>query len=93
MKQDAIEGAVYGAVIAGAAYTIVQAMGFSSTSLSVILYLFIVSTILVNVKSELATPIKPYLENLVIVAEGEEMKMRKLLTGEKYRVKGDVEKL
>jgi hypothetical protein len=93
MKQSAIEGAVYGAIIAGAAYIIVQVMGFSSTSLSVILYLFIVSTILVNVKSELATPIKPYLERLVIVAEGEEMKMRKLLTGEKYRVNGDVEKL
>ena len=93
MKQEAIEGAVYGAIIAGGCFVVVQVMGFSSRSLSVILYLFILSTVLVNVKSEISEPLKPYLERLVIVAEGEEMKMKKLLTGQEYKVRGDVEKL
>ncbi|MFB6158146.1 MAG: hypothetical protein ABEJ95_00620 [Candidatus Nanohalobium sp.] len=93
MRDSVKEGAIYGMLVSGAAYTLVQFLGYSSRSLAVILYLFLISAILINVKSEMSEPLKPYLDRLVLVAEGEELKMKKLLTGEKYRVRGDVEKL
>lgn len=93
MKQAVRDGLFYGLFIAATAYTAVRIMGYNPQSLMVLLYLYVLSGILLNVKSELAKPLTPLLKRIVIVAEGEEMKSKKLLTGEEYKVKGDVEKL
>ncbi len=87
------EGSVYGILLAATTYIIVQLMGYSHRSLMVVLYIQLVSAILLTAKSNLSEPLKPYLERIVVVAEGEEMKLKRLLTGEEYRVRGDVEKV
>jgi hypothetical protein len=87
------EGVIYGIILAATTYTVVQIMGYSHKSLAVVLYIQIMAGIILTAKSRIATPLKPYLDRLVVVAEGEEMKLKKLLTGEEYRVKGEVEKL
>jgi hypothetical protein len=93
MKDSFKEGTIYGILLAGFAFLIVQFLGYSPRSLSLLLYLYVISSILLTMKSEISEPIKPLLEKVVIVAEGEEMKMKKLLTGEEYRLRGEVEKL
>jgi hypothetical protein len=87
------EGAIYGILLAATTYVVVQVMGYSHRSLMVVLYIQIVAAILLTARSRLAAPLKPYLDRIVVVAEGEEMKLKKLLTGEEYKVKGEVEKL
>jgi hypothetical protein len=93
MKQELKDGLLYGVLTAGAAYATVMIMGFNHGSLAVLLYLYVVSSALINLKAEILTPFKPLLKKIVVVAEGEEVKMKKLLTGETYRVRGEVEKL
>ena len=93
MKQSFIEGAVYGLLSAATAYFIVRYAGFNPQTLSAILYLNIITAILINMKAEVEELSISFLKNLVVVAEGEEMKLKRILTGEEYRVKGEVEKL
>ena len=93
MKHEFIEGSVYGLLAAATAYLVVHFIGFSPSSLPFLLYLYIVTAIVINMKAELEQLSIPYLKNIVEVAEGEEMKLKRLLTGEEYRVNGEVEKL
>ncbi len=93
MKESFRNGLLYGIVTALLAYSVVQLMGYNSQSLMVLLYLYVVSAIVLNLKTEIAAPLGPLLKRVVIVAEGEEMKLKRLLTGEEYRINGEVEKL
>jgi hypothetical protein len=91
-KEKLVEGTVYGVLAAATAYIIVKMMGYNPQSLAVILYFQILTAILLTVRSEITSPLMPLLKRIVVVAEGEEMKLKRLLTGEEYRVR-DVEKL
>ena len=93
MKQELKDGLLYGVLTAATAYTTVMLMGFNHRSLAVLLYLYVISASLINLKSEIFTPLKPFLKKIVIVAEDEEIKLKRLLTGETYKIRGDVEKL
>jgi len=93
MKEYFIEGAVYGLFSAATMYAVVQYAGYNPQTLALLIYIQIISGILINMKSEIEALSLPYLKKLVLVHEGENIEMRKLSTGEKYRVKGDVEKL
>lgn len=93
MKEYFIEGAVYGMFFAATMYAVIQFAGFNPQTLAILIYIQIISGILINMKSEVDALSLPYLKKLVLVDEGENIEMRKISTGEKYRVKGDVEKL
>lgn len=82
----------------GAAYFIVKTAGFNSSSFTAIAYLYILLAVIVGLRYELgglvgSSSLLSALKNIVIVIEGEEMKMRRVLTGEKYKLKGEVEKI
>lgn len=93
MRESLRNGLLYGIVVALVAYSIVQFVGYNPQSLMILLYLYVLQSVILNVKTDLAQPLTPLLKRVVIVAEGEEMKLKRLLTGEEYRVNGDVEKL
>lgn len=90
-----LKGAATGLAFAGIASFIARIQGFNSGTLMIFLYLYVVLGVAGSIKSALTRHggLGDFLHNLVIVVEGEEMKMKKLLTGEKYRIDGDVEKL
>jgi hypothetical protein len=91
-KESLGEGSIFGLLTAGTAYTIVQVMGYNPGSLAVLLYFQLFSAILLTMRSKMAAPLMPFLKRIVVVAEGEEMKLKRVLTGEEYRVR-DVEKV
>lgn len=91
-RNSIIEGTVYGVLSAATAFLVVRVMGYNPESLAVLLYLYVVSGVLLTARSKIAAPFIPLLKRVVIVAEGEEMKLKRILTGEEYRVR-DVEKL
>jgi hypothetical protein len=93
MRESLRNGLLYGIAVALVAYSIVQFIGYNPQSLMVLLYLYVLQSVILKVKTDLAQPLLPLLKRIVIVAEGEEMKLKRLLTGEEYRVNGDVEKL
>jgi hypothetical protein len=93
VKDELVEGTTYGILTAGLAYLVVHFMGFNPETLPLLLYIYVVSAVIINMKAEIEQLSLPYLRRLVVVAEGEEMKLKRILTGEEYRVNGDVEKL
>lgn len=92
VKESLVEGSIYGLLSAGTAYTIVQIMGYNPRSLAILLYFQLLTGILLTMRSRIAAPLMPFLKRIVVVAEGEEMKLKRILTGEEYRVR-DVEKV
>lgn len=82
----------------GVAYFVVNSSGFNSTSFTIISYLYIVLAVIIGIRYEAgsltnSSSLISTLKNIVIVIEGEEMKMKRLLTGEKYKLKGEIEKV
>lgn len=79
----------------GFAYAIVNFIGFTSNSFTAIAYLYIVLGLVISLYYELDNHggLQSFLENVVVVIEGEEMKLKKLISGEKYKLKGEIEKI
>lgn len=93
MKQ-VFKDAALGLFFAGMGALIIRFFGFTEISLIAILYLMVALAVVQGLKHRDFSSVMPsFLERIVVVVEGEELKMKKLLTGEKYRVKGDLEKL
>ena len=86
-------GGLIGAVFAGAGYLVVYRFGFTQFSLNILLYLYIMLGLIVAFDFRNFLDKTDFLERIVIVAEEEELKMKKLFTGEEYRVDGTVEKV
>ncbi len=96
MDRELLKGAITGLGFAASASAVVRLLGFSSSSLTLLLYLYVLLGVLPALRQKLMEKIgsaDTFLHRLVLVAEEEEMEMKKLVTGEKYRVKGEVEKL
>ncbi|MFB6203981.1 MAG: hypothetical protein ABEK01_05815 [Candidatus Nanohaloarchaea archaeon] len=96
MRKEIKKGVFTGLSFAGIAFATVKFMGFSQTSFIVISYLYIIMGVVMSVSSgegSLRSFLDRKIGNIVLVMEGEELKMRKILTGEKYKVKGEVEKI
>jgi len=91
--KDIFKDAAAGLSFAGIGSILVQFQGFTQTTLIVLLYMMVVLAVIQGLKHRESFPAPSFLERIVLVAEGEELKMKKLLTGEKYKVKGDLEKL
>ncbi|MFB6199520.1 MAG: hypothetical protein ABEJ83_01460 [Candidatus Nanohaloarchaea archaeon] len=92
MVNSVVEGAFYGILFSGIAFLVVAFLGFSPTSLSVLLYLYVVAGALINGRYRLGKQLDSLLGSIVLVAEEEEVRMRKLFTGEKFVLKGDIER-
>lgn len=96
MKRDVKIGLLSGLSFAGLAYIPVRFMGFNSSSFIVISYLYVIMGLYMAFKLErngFRGLMDRFIGNLVLVSEGEELLLRKLATGERYKVKGEVEKL
>ncbi len=91
-RKGLFKGAATGLAFAGAGNLSVRFLGFNKTSLVLMLYLYVLLGTVPWLKSQLSGLRSP-IERLVVVTGEEEMVLRKILTGEKYRVKGKVEKL
>ncbi|MFB6190490.1 MAG: hypothetical protein ABEJ91_02870 [Candidatus Nanohaloarchaea archaeon] len=96
MRREILRGAAIGMLFSGASYAAVVFMGFGWKSLAVSMYLYVAMGVLMAFGSSsglLDSRISELFDRVVIVAEGEELELRKLVSGEKYRVKGELEKL
>lgn len=86
---------LFGLTAYGIAYGIVNVIGFTSNSFTLIAYLYIILGLTIGIYYELDSHggLKSFLDNIVVVIEGEQMELKKLITGEKYRLDGDIEKI
>lgn len=96
MREKLLRSAAQGLTFAGIGSITTMYAGFNQNTLTVFLYLYIAQAVYKPLKAELFSHFNfspDFIHRLVVVAEGEELKMKKLFTGEKYRVDGDIEKL
>lgn len=82
----------------GIAYLTVKFLGYNSESFMIISYLYLVLAAIIGLKYEMkkfteSSSLFSGLKNVVVVAEGEEMTLKRIFTGEKYKVKGEIEKI
>lgn len=90
-----VNDAAVGLLFAGLGSLLVRINGFNQLTLVILLYLTIGAAVFQGLRysrSDLFDFSNP-LNRLVIVKEGEELEMRKLISGEKYKIKGSLEKL
>lgn len=96
MKKTVIRGASIGLVFTGISYLVVKYIGFRWKSLTVLMYMYVALGVLMAVASEMDainSGLKTTLDRIVVVAEEEELKLKKVVSGEKYKIKGDLEKI
>ncbi len=93
MRRKVARGGIHGLIFLLLAYAVVYTQGYGGNSLIAIMYIIILATIWMEVKDEIELPDSRFLERIVIVSEGEDLKMRKVFTGEKYKVNGSIQKL
>ncbi len=76
------------------AFVIVSSLGFNSYSFSIISYLYIILAVILGLKyeSNFRSPLA-ILKNIVVVVEDEETHLRRLINGEKYKIKGEIERV
>jgi len=92
-RKEVKRGAIVGGLFAGLAYFFTYKFGFNSTTLSIVLYLYVILGVLMAFDFQDFVKSREFLEKIVIVAEEEELKMKKVFTGEKYKIDGTVEKV
>lgn len=86
---------LFGLTAYGISYGIVNFFGFTSSTFTAIAYLYIFLSISLSLYYEIEDygGLSGFLDNIVVVAEGEELKLKKLISGEKYKLKGEIEKI
>jgi|GEM_PF-2781191 len=78
----------------GIAFITVTFLGYNSTSFTVIAYLYIILAVILGLKYEVMHGDTPsLLRNLVLVVEDEETRLKRVFTGEKFKIKGEVERV
>ena len=93
MRRKIARGGIHGLIFLLLAYTVVYTQGYGGNSFIAVMYIIILATTWMEVKDEIELPDSSFLERIVIVSEGEDLKMRKVFTGEKYRLKGNIQKI
>ena len=90
-----IKDAAVGLSISGVGSLIFIWNGYSQVTVISLLYLIVVASVVQGIRYSETSFLNfdNPLRRLVIVVEGEEMKLKRIFTGEKYKIKGDVEKL
>ncbi len=96
MRKRPLIAVSIGMAFTGISYGLVTVLGFNSTSFMSLAYLYILLSIVLALYYELHRSfgdIKSVLKNFAIVVEEDEKKLRRVFTGEKYKIKGKVEKI
>jgi len=91
-----LKGCAAGLVFASTAYGLARTLGYGPISFTAIAYLFVVEGALLtglNAFSKRFGGLADTIRNLVVVIEDEETKVKRLATGEVYRLTGNLEKL
>ncbi|MFB6115698.1 MAG: hypothetical protein ABEK04_05450 [Candidatus Nanohalobium sp.] len=92
--KDALErGAVQGLLTAGIAFLLVNQIGYNQTSLTAMLYMFIGFGAFFELKNSLDLGLRDLFGEFLIVAEEEEKTLKRVFTGKKYRVNGELEEI
>lgn len=94
--RQALKGAAVGLGFMGVAYGVVQSMGYGQSSFTVVGYLFMIEGVVMVGLGSLGDSvggIRGLLENVVVVMDEEEKKVKRLATGEVYKLEGRLEKL
>jgi hypothetical protein len=92
--KDALEkGAVQGLLAAGAAFLVVNTIGYNPTSLSILLYMFLLFGAFFELKNSMELGLTDLLGEVVVVAEEEEKTLKRVFKDKKYRVKGELEEI
>lgn len=86
---------LFGLTAYGVAYSIVNFIGFNSSSFTFLAYLYIILSLVLGAYHEINEHggFSEVLDKIVLVTEGEELKLKKLISGEKYKLKGEIEKI
>jgi hypothetical protein len=93
MDSDLKLGGAIGAVFAGLAYLITYQQGFNSTTLTYLLYMYIILGFMVAFDGQDFVEGRKFLDRLVLVGKDEEKKLKKVFSDEEYRIDGNVEKV
>jgi hypothetical protein len=93
MRKPLARGGLYGLGFLGVSYAVVYFHGYGKASLMTILYITLFACIWMEVKDHLDFPEINILHRIVLVSEEEKLKMRKVFTGEKYEISGNVQKV
>ena len=93
MKRALEKGTIQGLFTAGIAFLIVNTLGYNTTSLTVLLYLFLVFGALFELKNSLELGLSDLFGEIVVVAEEEEKTLKRIFRDKKYRVNGELEEI
>lgn len=98
MKKRLKSGILVGTSVLFISIVISYQLGFNQRSFLVISYLLLISPIFSSVFHDLRKAaskfsINDLSRNVLLVVDEEEMKLKKLTTGEYYKIKGNVEKV
>ncbi|MFB6242323.1 MAG: hypothetical protein ABEJ36_06010 [Candidatus Nanosalina sp.] len=93
MRRDVKLGGFVGAVFSGLAYLITYRLGFNPSSLSYLLYLYVLLGAVVAVDYSSVLEGRDIFDRILIAGKEEENKLKKLFSDEVYKIDGTVEKL
>lgn len=95
MRWKALKYVATGLGFAVVGINIFRHIGISKTSITVVSYLFPLMALLLVLYEDFdfSSLDSSPLGKIVVVSEGEAIKMKRLITGEKYEIKGEVEKV
>ncbi|AOV94417.1 hypothetical protein AQV86_00655 [Nanohaloarchaea archaeon SG9] len=93
MKRALERGAIQGLLTAGAAFLVVNTLGYNTTSLTVLLYMFLIFGAFFELKNTLQLGLKDLFGEVVVVAEEEEKTLNRIFRDKKYRVNGELEEI
>lgn len=92
MYRQIRSGGAIGVIFALISYFLASQIGFNQSSFMIFLYMYVIVGVLASLNLQDFEG-KGFLDRIVIVAEEEELKMKKIISGEEYKLKGTVEKL
>jgi|GEM_PF-1881186 len=86
------KGGLIGVIFALLSYFLASEIGFNQSSFLIFLYMYVLVGIVASLDfSDLEG--KGILDRIVIVSEEEELKMKKIISQEEYKLKGTIEKI
>lgn len=93
MLKNVLKGASLGIGFSGIALMVLRFTGLGSTGINALLYLYVLLGATAFGLQEADIRDRLPLDRVVLVSGGEELRLRKILTGEIYRVRGELEKM
>lgn len=93
MKKELKYGGVLGAVFAIAAYLIADLNGFNRSSFLYMIYLYVLLGAVSKINTDHVVEYVESVERFLLLTDKEEKKLRKVATGEKYKIDGTIKKI